>query len=247
MASKSTSLQKYVKLEKNQKLIEFAKENLNHIPSDDNNWERMISGMLYNPEAENLAITRMKTRDFQLDYGNFRFRDYKTTDEYSTAKREYLETFIGHVGEGTFMEYPVYFDYGFNTYLGKNFYSNFNLTILDCSIVKIGDNVLCGPNVSILTPLHPIEPYLRLTPRKEVLESAKPITIGNNCWLCSNCSIMANVGNNCVIGANSIVSKDIPDNSLFLGNKIIKILEETDTNENIEALLKEYGFYDSRK
>ncbi|KAI5965185.1 uncharacterized protein KGF55_001405 [Candida pseudojiufengensis] len=242
----STSLAKFLKKEKDQKVISFAEHNLKGVPIGNDSWQRMVSGMLYNPGDETLKLARLKVRDYQLDYEKFRFRDYTVPKEYSAAKREYLRKFIGHVGDGTFMEHPIYFDYGFNTYLGENFYSNYNLTILDCSIVKIGDNVICGTNVSILTPLHPIEPYLRLTEDEDILESAKPITIGNNCWLCSGCSITANIGNNCVIGANSVVSKDVPDNSLFLGNKVVRTLKETDTKENIERLLREYGYYDSK-
>ncbi|KAI3406136.1 hypothetical protein KGF56_000978 [Candida oxycetoniae] len=236
-----------VRIGKDNELIQFAKDNLNHLPftlEDKNafeNYERMISGMLYNPGQKDLELARMRLRDYLLDYGNFRFRDYKSSKEYQDAKRDFLKTFIGHVGEGTFMEYPIYFDYGFNTYLGKNFYSNYNLTILDCSIVRIGDNVMCGTGVSILTPTHPIDPTLR----NHALENAFAVTIGNNCWLGSNCTVVGGVtiGDGCVIAAGCVVTKNVPANSLVAGvpGRVVKTMEPRDAEFDVDEILRRYG------
>ncbi|CAK9439262.1 uncharacterized protein LODBEIA_P34700 [Lodderomyces beijingensis] len=236
-----------VKAEVDEELVKFAVENLNHLPfTRDNkdafeNYSRMISGMLYNAMQKELEESRMSVRDEILDYGKFRCRDYKSTSEYCDAKRAFLERFIGHVGENTFMEYPVYFDYGFNTFLGKNFYSNYNLTILDCSIVRIGDNVMCGTGVSLLTPSHPIDPTLK----HAYLENASAITIGDNCWLGSNCSVLAGVtvGEGCVLAAGCVVNKDVPPNSLVVGvpGRVVKTMEPRDPDFDVHKVLKEYG------
>ncbi|CAI5758170.1 unnamed protein product [Candida verbasci] len=234
--------------EKNYELIEFAKNNLNNLPftpEDGEKWEnyeRMISGMLYNCMQKELEIVRMNVRDLILDYGNFRTGDYKSIPEFYQARTDFLKKFIGHVGEDTFMEYPARFDYGFNTYLGKRFYSNYNLTILDVAIVRIGDYCMCGPNVSIVTPCHPLNPSLRWDPP---LENALPITIGDNVWLCADCTIIGGVtiGDGCVIAAGSVVTKDIPANSLVAGvpGRVIKQLEPRDPSFNIHETIQKYG------
>lgn len=236
-----------VRPEKDQELIKFAYEHLDHLPFDRNdkeayeNYERMISGMIYNDRQKDLFEIRCKCRDFMLDYGDFRARNYKTLEDYQLAKTNHLKKFIGHVGDGTYMEYPIYFDYGFNTYLGENFYSNYNLIILDVSIVKIGDNVMCGPNVSILTPSHPIDPTLRY----EYLENALPITIGNGVWLGGGCTILGGVtvGDGSVVAAGAVVNKDVPPNTVVAGvpAKVIKTMDPRDPNFDIQAELKKYG------
>lgn len=107
-------------------------------------------------------------------------------------------------------------DYGINISIGENFYANYNLTILDCAKVIIGNNVMIGPNCSLITPTHPIDVEERL----KGIEMAQPIIIGDNVWIASNVTIMpgVSIGNNTVIGANSLVTKDIPDNVIAYGN-----------------------------
>ena len=50
-------------------------------------------------------------------------------------------------------------------------------------------------------------------------EYARPITIGNNCWIAGNVTICGGVtiGDGCVIGAGSVVTKDIPAGYLAYG------------------------------
>ncbi|RLV94888.1 hypothetical protein JA1_001422 [Spathaspora sp. JA1] len=235
--------QSNIRGEINKELVEFAYKNLKNIPlkQGDENYERMISGLVYNAYNKELEDCRMRIRDTILDYEKFRHRDYKTTQDYINAKREHLSSFIGHVGENAFMEYPAYFDYGFNTYLGKGFYSNYNLTILDVSIVRIGDNVMCGPNVSILTPTHPVDPTLR----SSGLENALPVTIGNNVWLGAGSTVLPGVtiGDGCVIGAGCVVNKDIPANSVVVGvpGRVVKTMDPRDPSFDVHACLEQYG------
>ena len=105
---------------------------------------------------------------------------------------------------------PFYCDYGSHIEVGENFFANYNCTILDVAPVKIGDNVLFGPNVSLYTAGHPLHPVSR----NSAYEYGISITIGDNVWLGGNVVVTpgVHIGNNVVIGAGSVVTKDIPDN-----------------------------------
>ncbi|AAN55012.1 sugar O-acetyltransferase [Shewanella oneidensis MR-1] len=129
---------------------------------------------------------------------------------------------------------PNFFcDYGYNIHIGKQFYANHNLTILDVCSVLIGDNVMFGPHVMISTATHPIDPIARQT-----IEYGAPIQIGNNVWLGGNVSVLPGViiGDNCVIGAGSVVNKSIPSNCVAAGNpcKVIKPID-VDYHRNVNA------------
>ena len=120
------------------------------------------------------------------------------------------------------IEPNFYCDYGFNIHLGKNFYSNHNLVILDANKVEFGDNVFVGPNCGFYTSGHPLD----YETRNKGIEYAKPIKVGNNVWIGGNVCVMPGVtiGDNVVIGAGSVVNKDIPSNSIAVGNpsKVIR-------------------------
>ena len=100
--------------------------------------------------------------------------------------------------------------------MGKHFFANFNLVVLDEALVTIGDHCFIGPNVSIYTACHSIIPQERNTRD----EWARPVTIGNNVWIGGSVTILPGVtiGDNVTIGAGSVVVKDIPSDSLAVGN-----------------------------
>lgn len=126
-----------------------------------------------------------------------------------------LRDFVGYVGDETFIEPPFRVDYGCNIRLGHRFYANFNLTILDCAIVTIGDRVMFGPNVSLLSATHETD----VRSRRECIEFAKPITIKDDCWIGGHVVVLPGVtiGEGCTIGAGSVVTKDIPPWSVAMG------------------------------
>ena len=123
---------------------------------------------------------------------------------------------------------PFYCDYGSHIEVGENFFANYNCTILDVAPVKIGDNVLFGPNVSLYTAGHPLHPVSR----NSAYEYGISITIGDNVWLGGNVVVTpgVHIGNNVVIGAGSVVTKDIPDNMVAAGNpcRVIREITEED-------------------
>ena len=130
--------------------------------------------------------------------------------------------------EGAFINPPFYCDYGTHIEVGKNFYANYNCTILDVAKVKIGDNCLLAPNVAIYTAGHPIHPMSR----NSAYEYGKEVTIGDNVWIGGNVVICPGVriGDNVVIGAGSVVTRDIPDWSVAAGNPCRVLRPVTDND-----------------
>ena len=145
---------------------------------------------------------------------------------------------LGELGEGSFLQGPVTFHYGQHTKIGKGVFINFNLTVQDDAEVVIDDDCDFGPNVTIVTPVHPMLADERKRMRNERGEEkrlcyAKPVHVGKNCWICANTTILPGVtiGDNCVIGAGSVVTRDIPANSFAAGNpaRVIRTLTEADS------------------
>ena len=128
--------------------------------------------------------------------------------------------------EDAFINPPFYCDYGTHIEVGKNFFANYNCTILDVAKVKIGDNCQMAPNVSIYTAGHPIHPFSR----NSMYEYGKEVTIVDNVWIGGNTVICPGVtiGHNTVIGAGSVVTRDIPDWSVAAGNPCRVIRKITD-------------------
>jgi len=127
-----------------------------------------------------------------------------------------LAQLLGTVGEGTEIRPPIYVDYGSNTSFGARCFANFGLVVLDVRAVTIGDDVLIGPQVQLLTATHPLEPG----PRRDKWEAAEPITIGDNVWLGGGVIVCPGVtiGHNTVVGAGAVVVRDLPPNVVAVGN-----------------------------
>jgi len=130
--------------------------------------------------------------------------------------REVLDELLPNIHATAKVCPPFFCDYGYNIELGEHVFINFNCVILDGAPVKIGNHTLLGPSVQIYTPQHPMD-YMQ---RREPVESAHPVTIGDDCWIGGGAIICPGVtiGNRCIIGAGSVVTKDVPDDSLAVGN-----------------------------
>ncbi|MBQ9608990.1 MAG: sugar O-acetyltransferase [Lachnospiraceae bacterium] len=190
--------------------------------------EKMLAGKLYDPSDDELATLRTRAHNLSQDYN----KTYETEDD---RRKEILDVLVPNRKEGVYLQGPIQFDYGIFTTIGENTYVNFNFTVLDCAPVSIGDNVFFGPNVSILTPLHPIRYEERNMFRKENgqmtdREYAKPITVESNCWIAGNVTICGGVtiGSGSVIGAGSVVTRDIPSGVVAAGVPCRVIREITD-------------------
>ena len=193
--------------------------------------EKIKAGILFSPADPELKAIKLKTHNLNVDYNN----TYEDETEKRTA---ILSEIIGEFGEGGFIQGPIAFHYGKHTKIGKNFFGNFNLTIQDDAEVTIGDNCNFGPNVTIVTPVHPMLPnerreMLTADGSKKHLCYAKPVHIGNDCWFGTSVTVCPGVtiGDNCVIGAGSVVTKDIPQGCFAAGVpcRVIRVITETDS------------------
>jgi acetyltransferase-like isoleucine patch superfamily enzyme len=120
---------------------------------------------------------------------------------------------------------PFYTTGGENIRVGRNVFINQNCTMYDLGGIDVGDDVMIGPNVSIITSSHPLEPSQR---RDAVL--AKPIVIQRNVWIAAGVTIIGGVtvGENSVVAAGSVVTKDVPPNTLVGGApaRIIRSIDD---------------------
>jgi len=176
--------------------------------------EKMVAGQFYIAADSELRHMRKTARQQMQVFNN----------ELDGAKRsEILKTLFGKTGNRIYMEPNFYCDYGSNIHVGEDFYANFNCTMLDVCPIRIGKNAMLGPNVQLLTPLHPLDPV----ERNSGLEYGAPITIGDNFWAGGGVTILPGVtlGNNVVVGAGSVVTKSFGDNVVLAGNPASVIKE----------------------
>ena len=198
------------------------------------NTRQMLEGKPYTPDTEELYRYSRDGHRLSQDYN-------KTYDTETEQRQAILDQLIPNHGNNMYLQGPIQFDYGRFTTIGDNFYANFNFTVLDTCPVTIGDNVMIGPNVSLLTALHPLvaeQRILRRQPNGRLgdYEYGAPITIGDNSWLAGNVTVLPGVtiGAGSVIGAGTIVTKSVPENSLVVGNpgRVIRKITEKDRLAN---------------
>lgn len=189
-----------------------------------NQKERMLANLPYKSWMDGLSEERFENKKKIYKYNNL-------PTEAVEEKNVLLREILGKTCEGYLnIEAPFYCDYGYNIEVGTNFFANYNFIVLDVGKVKIGDNVMMGPNVAIYTAGHPLHPESR----NSGYEYGIDVTIGNNVWIGGNACVMPGVkiGNNAVIGAGSVVTKDIPDNMLAVGNPCKPIREITEADRD---------------
>ncbi|MBD0787252.1 sugar O-acetyltransferase [Vibrio sp. Y2-5] len=190
----------------------------------------MHSQKVYFCDDEELAKAQMQCLEVLYDYNQTRPSEVE-------KRKAILEKLFAEVGEGCYIEPPLRTNWGAHTHLGKNVYANFNLTLVDDTYIYIGDYVMIGPNVTIATAGHPVDPEMR----RKVAQFNIPVTIGDNVWIGANSVVLPGItiGENSVIGAGSVVTKDIPANVVAVGNpcKVLREIGERD---------KEFYFKDKK-
>lgn len=182
--------------------------------------EKMLAGMIYDANNDAALIAeRLDCKELCHDYNSLRPKNM-------AAREELMRRILGTIKGEFLIEQPFWCDYGYNIHIGRNFYANHNLVILDEARVTFGDNVFVAPNCGFYTAGHPID----AKERNQGLEYARPITVGDNVWIGANVCVLpgVSIGDNCVIGAGSVVVKDIPPYSLAVGNpcKVVRTIKQ---------------------
>lgn len=193
--------------------------------------DKIKKGILFYPEDEELVAKKTKAHDLSRDFNKLYERDRQ-------ERERIISELVGEIGDGSFFLGPIAFHYGCHTSIGKDCFFNFNFTVQDDAEVMIGDNCQFGPNVNIVTPVHPLIASERKAMQRadgsvRVLCYAKPVHIGRGCWFGANVVVCPGVtiGDGCVICAGSVVTKDIPANSLAAGNpcRVLREITEKDS------------------
>lgn len=193
--------------------------------------EKMHTGELYLPGDEEIMKEQVVYQDLLCEYNLTKPSEFE-------KRSELLKKMLGDCGEGVYIEAPFYANFGgHHCHFGDYVYANYHLTCVDDTHIYVGEYTMIGPNVTISTAGHPIEPEYR----RKLYQYNMPVHIGECCWIGAGAVIMPGVtiGDNTVIGAGSIVTKDIPANVVAVGNPC-RVMREINDHD------KEYYYKDRR-
>lgn len=194
-------------------------------------YEKMITGELYNANDKELVSLRLKTQQICNTFNN------TESSLYQEEKTGLLRQILGRTRYSFNIAPPFTCQYGFNIFLGENFQAHNNCMLIDNAAITIGDDVILSNNVALYTANYPINPYMRA----KGFEQAKPITLGDHVCIGANAVILPGVtlGNNVVVGAGSVVTKSFHDNVVIAGNpaKILYRISLEDESETLSVQL----------
>ena len=185
-------------------------------------YERMVNGLIYDPADDEIMKEQVMFQDLLWAFNQLKPSEYD-------KKEKYMKEIFAECGDNCYIELPFHANWGgHHVHFGSGIYANSNLTLVDDGNIYIGDKVMFGPNVTIATASHPINPELR----ERGLQFNKDVYIGENTWIGAGVVIVpgVHVGRNTVIGAGSVITKDIPDNVIAVGNpcRVIRNVSEHD-------------------
>ena len=186
------------------------------------NYERMVKGLIYDPADEEIMAVQFPFLDKLWEFNQLKPSDFE-------KKEQYMREVFAECGENCYIELPFRANWGgHHVHFGSGIYANSNLTLVDDGHIYVGDKVMFGPNVTVATANHPIDPELR----SRALQYNRDVYIGENVWIGTGVIIVPGVriGKNSVIGAGSIVTKDVPENVVAVGNpcRVLREIGERD-------------------
>ena len=197
--------------------------------------EKIFAGKLFDARTKELRDIKHKAHEA--------CRKFNSVDEYDEERLPIIREFIGKIGEKYYFQGPIQFNYGSHTFIGENFFANFNLTVMDDGKIYIGDNVMIGPNVSLLSTNHPLIADERIRCKYpdghvSMSEFAGEIHIEDDVWIAANAVIIdgVTIGKGAVIGAGSVVTKDIPAGWLAVGVPAKPIRKITEADSKLSLL-----------
>lgn len=170
-------------------------------------YQKMISSQPYNCMAPELDALRRETARL--------YRRFNQAED-EAEQRALLADLVGELAENAFICPPLYCTYGRHIHLGKGSYINMGATLLDNAPIRIGANVMIGPNVQIYTAAHALDADERI----QGVETALPVTIEDRVWIGGGAILLPGVtlGREAIVGAGSVVTRDVPPGARVVGN-----------------------------
>lgn len=199
--------------------------------------EKIFAGKMFDPRKKELKDIKHKAHTA--------CQKFNAMDEYDPERLGVLRDILGSTGKTFYFQGPVQINYGSHTFIGENFFANFNTTIMDDARVYIGNNVCFGPNVSIMATNHPLIAHERMGQNPDgsttMAEYAEEIHIEDDVWLACNVTVIGGVtiGKGSVIGAGSVVTKDIPAGYIAYGNPCKPVRPITEKDSKLHLYLEE--------
>lgn len=197
--------------------------------------EKALSGKLFSPGDPDLVAIKHICHDL--------CQHLNACVEEDPRREELFRQIVGQAGLRPRFNAPLWFNYGSHTVIGDDFFSNVNFVVQDDAPVTIGDHFQAGPNVSLITPLHPLMAEERAGMQDAAGMTfspcyAKPIHIGNRVWLATGVIVCPGVtiGDGTVIAAGSVVTHDIPPHVLA-GGVPCRVIREITEVDSVSSLL----------
>ena len=181
--------------------------------------EKCMAGELYDCHSSEFIEGKARATDWMQRYNALPYSE--RGKRYSMLKEQF-----GSVGTNVSVADGIIIGFGQNIHIGNNVSINYRCILNDCNRIIIGNDVLIAPGVQINTASHPVSMDERLTKDWNPSSGeyrwrtyAKPITIGNGCWIGANATILGGVtiGDGAVVAAGAVVTKDVEPHTLVGG------------------------------